>query len=95
MRIQHEFFAVRARANGLDAMRIAVSAPRSVGRAVRRNRARRRVREAFRAAIGELGAARGCDLVVVARQSAIDAGFGDVRVAAAGAVSAIARRVSA
>lgn len=66
--MQHALFSLRARPNGTDAMRLAVSAPRALGRAVARNRARRRLREAFRLEIAPLRAAVGLDLLVVARE---------------------------
>ncbi|TME63860.1 MAG: membrane protein insertion efficiency factor YidD [Chloroflexi bacterium] len=72
MRLGQSLFAMRARRNGMSAMRLAVTAPTSLGRAVTRNRARRRVREALRVEIGRLTGAAGHDLVVVARAPAAD-----------------------
>jgi ribonuclease P protein component len=95
MKIQHAMFALRARSNGLDVIRIAVAAPRSLGRAVARNRSRRRLREAFRAAITELANGPGCDVVVVARPPVATAAFGDIRKAAATAVGSVAGRLAA
>jgi ribonuclease P protein component len=92
MRLSSTLFAARALPNDSDVVRIAVSAPRSFGRAVRRNRTRRRVREAFRAAIGDIESSSGCDLVVVARGPASSAAFGDLRTAAATTLAAITRR---
>jgi ribonuclease P protein component len=82
MKIQHSLFALRARPNGLESMRIAVSSPRSVGGAVKRNRARRRVRDAFTAETHVLAREDGHDLLVVARAGAIDAPYGAIREAA-------------
>jgi ribonuclease P protein component len=93
MKIQHPMFALRARPNGLDAIRIAVAAPRSLGRAVARNRSRRRLREAFRAEINLAGGA-GCDIVIVARAPIASAAFADLRKAAAAALDSLARRVA-
>jgi len=70
MQTQHRLFALRARPNGLAEIRVAVSAPRSLGRAVARNRVRRRVREAFRLAIGAVDHSLGLDLLIVARAAA-------------------------
>jgi len=95
MRIQHSMFALRARPNGLDVIRVAVAAPRSLGRAVARNRSRRRLREAFRAAIGELAMGPGCDLVIVARPGTASAAFADLREAAAVALGSLAGRAAA
>ena len=94
MRIQHALFALRARPNGLAVIRIAVAAPRSLGRAVARNRSRRRLREAFRIAIGNLQRGPGCDVVIVARSRIASATFADLREAAAGAIGSLAERVS-
>jgi ribonuclease P protein component len=92
MKLQHPLFAVRARPNGTAAMRLAVSAPRAVGRAVARNRARRRVREAFRTVIQGLEQKAGCDLVVIARPSVAAVPHADLREAAAAALATICAR---
>ena len=94
MKIQHAMFALRARPNGLDVIRIAVAAPRSLGRAVARNRSRRRLREAFRAATAELASSRGYDVVVVARAGTASAAFVELRGAAAHALGSLARRLA-
>ena len=95
MKIQHAMFALRARPNGLDVIRIAVAAPRSLGRAVARNRSRRRLREAFRVAIAEVSSGRGYDVVVVARAATASAAFVDLRTAAARALGSLAGRLAA
>jgi len=95
MRIQHALFALRARTNGLDVIRVAVAAPRSLGRAVARNRSRRRIREAFRAAIGDLKRGPGRDIVIVARPQIASTAFADLRNAASGALESLGERVSA
>jgi ribonuclease P protein component len=95
MKIQHSTFALRARPNGLKVIRVAVAAPRSLGRAVARNRSRRRLREAFRAAIGDLAGAVGCDIVIVARPRTASAAFGDLRTAASEALGSVRERVRA
>jgi ribonuclease P protein component len=95
MKIQHSTFALRARPNGLDVIRVAVGAPRSLGRAVARNRSRRRLREAFRAAIGDLAGVPGCDLVIVARPRAASAAFDDLRKAASVALESFVERAAA
>ena len=94
MKIQHAMFALRARPNGLDVMRIAIGAPRSLGRAVARNRSRRRLREAFRAAIRGLERGPGCDIVIVARAQVASVAFGDLRTAAATALDSLVRRLT-
>jgi ribonuclease P protein component len=93
MKIQHAMFALRARSNGLEVIRVAVAAPRSLGRAVARNRSRRRLREAFRAAITDLPRGPGYDLVIVTRPQVAAAPFPDLRTAAAAALASLGRRV--
>jgi ribonuclease P protein component len=93
MRIQHALFALRARPNGLDVIRLAVAAPRSLGRAVSRNRSRRRLREAFRTAIAGLASGPGYDVVIVTRPEAAATPFLDLRTAAATALASLGRRV--
>lgn len=93
MRIQHAMFALRARPNGLDVIRLAVAAPRSLGRAVARNRSRRRLREAFRAAILRIEQSQGYDMVIVARPAVSAAPFADLRAAAGTALASLAPRV--
>lgn len=95
IKIQNSMFALRARPNGLALIRIAVAAPRSLGRAVKRNRSRRRLREAFRVAIEGLARAPGCDLVIVARSQAGSAAFADLKNGAATVLDSLSRRVSA
>jgi ribonuclease P protein component len=71
--------------------RVGVQASRRLGSAVRRNRARRRVREALRALAGQL--AVGVDLVIVPRPAALAMEFAALRedlggmLAAAGALT--------
>ena len=67
-------------------MRIAVSAPRTVGISTVRNRARRRVREAFRLACEATDSATAQDIVVTVRREAISVDFSDLRAAAAAAL---------
>ncbi len=87
-------FALRARPNGLDVIRVAVAAPRSLGRAVARNRSRRRLREAFRTAIRDLKRGPGCDVVIVARPQIASTAFADLRKAASGVLESLGERVS-
>lgn len=72
-------FSVRARPNDLGIVRVAVSATRDLGTAVRRNRARRRIRETLRSELRSRESARGMDLVVAARRPAFDAPVADLR----------------
>ena len=67
---------VHARRRGdVAPARATVVAGRKVGNAVTRNRAKRRLR----AALAQTPAPDGVDLVVVARQAAVDASFGALR----------------
>ena len=73
-------FSLRALPSDLPSVRIAVAASRAVGGAVERNRARRRVREALRVALGARPAAgRGADVLVMVRPAALGAPVLEVR----------------
>jgi len=79
-------FIARLRPNDLSVMRLAVSAPRTVGISTIRNRARRRVREAFRQACAAVDATLAQDIVVTVRREALTADFAELRAAAAAAL---------
>jgi len=85
-------FSLRARPSGTDTIRVAVSASRAVGSAVRRNRARRRIREAIRLELAgrSIPAGSGTDLVFAARAAAIAAPAAAVRQAVARQIGAVA-----
>jgi ribonuclease P protein component len=78
-------FVARLRPNDLAVSRLAVTAPRTVGISTLRNRARRRVREAFRQACA---ASDGTpqDILVIVRREAISADFSTLRAAAEAAL---------
>jgi ribonuclease P protein component len=90
-RWQHELFTMRARPNGVSAIRLAVSAPRTFGRSVARNRARRRLRDAFRTEIAPLGIA-GHDLLIMARAPVATADHATLRAAAREALARLDAR---
>lgn len=69
-------FNARARRTSEPTSRLAVTAPRSVGTAVKRNRARRRVREAFRRGFASADPGRSIDLLITVRPEAARAEFG-------------------
>jgi ribonuclease P protein component len=68
-KIHGRFMTLFARPNSLDTSRLGITATRKVGGAVTRNRARRRIREVFRAS----SLPPGLDLVVVVRRDVVDA----------------------
>lgn len=70
---------VRYVPNALDHDRFAISTGRRLGRAVQRNRIRRRLREIVRDAPNQTG--EGWDLLIVARPPAADATFAELRAA--------------
>jgi ribonuclease P protein component len=82
-------FSARLRPNDLAETRLAVVAPRTVGRAVKRNRARRRVREAFQIAVKSRRSPVGLDVLVTARPEAVHAEFIALRDDAASVLSEV------
>lgn len=82
-------FTLRARRNDLDIVRVAVASPRSLGTAVRRTRARRRVRGAIDQLLRGRTTAPGTDVLVVVRAPAASAPFGELRDALARHLGAV------
>ena len=76
----HPLFILVAAATDLPAVRLGVSASRTMGTAVRRNRAKRRLREAFRPLMSDL--AGGWDFIAVARPPLLQADGAAVQSAA-------------
>lgn len=72
--IRRGAFTARVKASDGVETRLAVTASRALGHAVARNRARRRVREAFRRAI--TSATHPVDVLVTVRREALDTEFG-------------------
>jgi len=72
-RISDGLLILYTRGSGLSVRRLGIVAPGRLGTAVRRNRVRRRLREAARAAVAVLPA--GTDVVVVARAAAAGAPY--------------------
>jgi ribonuclease P protein component len=72
-------FTARVRRTDGSQVRLAVTAPRAVGRAVARNRARRRVREAFQIAVTRRISPFGLDILVTARPDALHTEFTALR----------------
>lgn len=69
----HPFVLLIVSENQLDHARFGVSASRSVGNAVQRNRAKRRLREAFRIFLPQISP--GWDIVAIARPALLDASW--------------------
>ena len=70
------FVVVYARRNGTKTSRLGITTGVKLGRAVDRNRARRRIRECYR--LQEAKLKPGWDIVVVARSAAIDGDFAEL-----------------
>jgi len=87
-------FTARLRPTGLPETRLAVIAPGTVGRAVTRNRARRRVREAFRIALTYRRSAVTLDILVTARPEAVHTEFIALRDDAASVLNELSGAVS-
>ena len=73
----HPLIVLIAKENEIAITRVAVSAGRSVGNAVHRNRAKRLIREAVRPLLPEI--APGWDIVLIARQPLAGAVFSQAR----------------
>ncbi len=73
----HPLLVLIARSNELPHIRVGITAGRSVGSAVQRNRAKRLLREAMRPMLSVL--ASGWDLVLVARSGMVNASLEDTR----------------
>ena len=72
----HPLVVLIALPNEMDQSRFAVSASRSIGNAVQRNRAKRILRETIRPLIPTI--APGWDLVILARKPMANANFDDI-----------------
>ena len=83
--------AVRFVPNGRDHDRFGISTGRRLGGAVRRNRVRRRVREIVRRSPNHTG--HGWDILIVARQPAVDASYDELRTALERLLGSIRRSV--
>ena len=74
MRLRGRFMTCFALPNGLDAPRLGIAASRKIGNAVMRNRAKRRVRELFRAH----KPLKSLDIVFVPRRELVSAAWPDL-----------------
>ena len=71
------FVVVYVKRNGTEQNRLGITTGAKLGRAVDRNRARRRIRECYR--LNESRLKRGYDIVIVARTASIDGDFGEMQ----------------
>jgi ribonuclease P protein component len=78
----HPFIVLVVQANGLSRVRVGVTAGRSVGGAVQRNRAKRLLREAIRPMLQDFPP--GWDLILIARAAVLTASLQDIRQALTG-----------
>ena len=72
-------FNARVRRTAEPDVRLAVIATRALGGAVTRNRAKRRVREAFRRALASGDACPSIDLLITVRPEALTSDFGPMQ----------------
>jgi len=86
----HPLVVLRALPNGLDYSRFGFVAGKRIGKAVVRNRAKRRLREAMRRRV--LAAPAGYDMVLIARSGIVQARFEAIDAAVAELLKALARR---
>ena len=70
------FVVVYAKRNGTDQNRLGITTGVKLGRAVDRNRARRRIRETYR--LQESRLKQGYDIVIVARTAAVEGDFAEL-----------------
>jgi ribonuclease P protein component len=84
----HPLLVLSVLPNNFEYSRFGFAVGRRIGKAVRRNRIKRRMRESVRVRIGQGGIAAGWDIVLIARYPIQDASFRQVD----GAIGLLLRR---
>jgi ribonuclease P protein component len=79
LRVQSRFFTLVMAVSSRPGLRLGIVASRKLGNAVRRNRAKRLIREVFRHA-PPLPAPSGVDLVVIPRRELFDAAYSSLEI---------------
>lgn len=91
LRTKGRYFTVLVAPNDAGATRLGIVASRKLGDAVRRNRAKRLIREVFRHSVFLNG--RGMDVVVIPRRELFDAAYADIEADFRGALKRCAARL--
>lgn len=73
-RFEDGFFIVRVRENGLEEARLGFVLPKKLGKATRRNKLKRRIREIIR-----LKDIKGWDIIVIAKREAMELDFSGIK----------------
>jgi ribonuclease P protein component len=92
LRMKGRYLTVLMAPNGAGTRRLGIVASRKLGDAVRRNRAKRLIRDIFRRKI-DTASAPGYDLVVIPRRELLDAAFASLELDFCGAVKRCAARL--
>lgn len=82
--VPHRLFLFTYHHNNLPHHRYGFVVSKRVGNAVRRNKIRRRLREALRAYHTNIASSAGCDIVLIARSSIVKASFQEITAALSG-----------
>jgi ribonuclease P protein component len=91
LRTKGRYFTVLVAPNDAGTTRLGIVASRKLGDAVRRNRAKRLIREVFRHTAAPNG--RGMDVVVIPRRELFDAAYSDLEADLRGALRRCAARL--
>jgi ribonuclease P protein component len=92
IRVSGRYFTLVMAPNGLETLRLGIVASRKLGDSVRRNRAKRLIREIFRLSPA-LPGAQGVDVVVIPRRELFDAAYSSLETDFRGALKRGVARV--